>query len=87
MLKELKYFFFILIIFIFIFFIGRYYFSDQNKKNIYRSINKIDQNIEKLSENLHILKSDTENIIEYVENDKNKEKKKYYFWELLLNND
>ena len=83
MLKELKYFFYILIIFIFIFFIGRYYFSDQNKKNIYRSINKMDKNIEKLSENLHILKSDTENIIEYVENDKNKEKKKYYFWELL----
>ena len=87
MLKELKYFFFILIIFIFIFFIGRYYFSDQNKKNIYRSINNMDQNIEKLSENLHILKADTNNIIEYVENDKNKEKKKYYFWELLLNND
>lgn len=87
MLKELKYFFFILIIFIFIFFIGRYYFSDQNKKNIYRSINKMDQNIEKLSENLHILKSDTDNIIEYIENDKTKEKKKYYFWELLLNND
>tara|TARA_B100000749_G_scaffold242542_1_gene203406 strand:+ start:1347 stop:1607 length:261 start_codon:yes stop_codon:yes gene_type:complete len=86
MLKELKYFFSILIIFIFIFFIGRYYFSDQNKKNIYRSINKMDKNIEKLSENLHILKSDTENIIEYVENDKNKKKKKYYFWE-LLNND
>jgi len=86
MLKELKYFFSILIIFIFIFFIGRYYFSDQNKKNIYRSINKMDQNIEKLSENLHILKNDTENIIDYVENDKNNEKKKYYFWE-LLNND
>ena len=86
MLKELKYFFSILIIFIFIFFIGRYYFSDQNKKIIYRSINKMDQNIEKLSENLHILKSDTKNIIEYVENDKNKKKKKYYFWE-LLNND
>ncbi len=87
MLKELKYFFFILIIFIFIFFIGRYYFSDQNKKNIYRSINKMDQNIEKLIENLRILKSDTENIIEYIENDKTREKKKYYFWELLLNND
>ena len=86
MLKELKYFFSILIIFIFIFFIGKYYFSDQNKKNIYRSINKMDKNIEKLSENLHILKSDTKNIIEYVENDKNKKKKKYYFWE-LLNND
>ena len=86
MLKELKYFFSILIIFIFIFFIGRYYFSDQNKKNIYRSINKMDKNIEKLSENLHILKSDTDNIIEYIENDKTKKKKKYYFWE-LINND
>ena len=85
MLKELKYFFSILIIFIFIFFIGRYYFSDQNKKIIYRSINKMDKNIEKLSKNLHILKSDTKNIIEYVENDKNKEKKKYYFLELLNN--
>ena len=86
MLKELKYFFSILIIFIFIFLIVRYYFSDQNKKNIYRSINKMDKNIEKLSKNLHILKSDTYNIIEYIENDKTKEKKKYYFWE-LLNND
>ena len=85
MLKELKYFFSILIIFIFIFFIGKYYFSDKNKKNIYRSINKMDQNIEKLSENLHILKGDTNNIIEYVENDKNKKKKKYYFLELLNN--
>ena len=79
MLKELKYFFYILIIFIFIFFIGRYYFSDQNKKNIYRSINKMDKNIEKLSKNLHILKSDTKNIIEYVENDKNKKKKEIFF--------
>ena len=46
----------------------------------------MDKNIEKLSKNLHILKSDTKNIIEYEENDKNKKKKKYYFWE-LLNND
>ena len=87
MIRELKYFIFVLTIFIFFFVIGKYYFSDQNKKHIYRSINKMDQNIEKLSENLHILKSDTENIIEYMENDKTKEKKKYYFWELLLNND
>ena len=87
MLKELKYFFYILTIFVFILFIVKYYFSDENKKNLYRSISKIDQNIKKLSENLVILKSDTENIIEYVENDKNKKKKKYYFWELLLNND
>ena len=86
MLRELKYFFYILIVFLFIFSISRYYFSDQNKKNLYISINKIDQNIEKLSENLNILKNDTVNIIKYVENDKNKKKKKYYFWELLNEN-
>ena len=87
MLKELKYFFSILIIFIFIFFIGRYYFSDQNKKIIYRSINKMDKNIEKLSENLHILKSDTENIIEYVENDLEENQKTYHFWKLLIDDE
>ena len=86
MIKELKYFFFILSIFLFLIIIGRYYFSDYNKKNSYKSINALDQKIDKLSENLDILKSNTENIIEYVENDKNKKKKKYYFW-ILLNND
>ena len=86
MIKELKYFFFILSIFLFLIIIGKYYFSDYNKKNSYKSINALDQKIDKLSENLVILKNNTENIIEYVENDKNKVKKKYYFWK-LLNND
>ena len=86
MIKELKYFFFILSIFLFLIIIGKYYFSDYNKKNSYKSINALDQKIDKLSENLDILKSNTENIIEYVENDKNKKKKKYYFLK-LLNND
>ena len=87
MLKELKYFFSILIIFIFIFFIGRYYFSDANKKNFYRSTKLYDEKILEYSNNLKILKSDTENIIEYVENTHNKDKKKYKFWELLFNNE
>ena len=87
MIKELKYFLFVLTIFIFFFFIGKYYFSDQNKKNSYRSINKLEQKIDKFSDNLVILKNDTKNIIEYIENDNNKDKKKYYFWELLSNND
>jgi len=87
MIKELKYFLFVLTIFIFFFSIGKYYFSDQNKKNSYRSINKLEQKIDKFSDNLVILKNDTKNIIEYIENDNNKDKKKYYFWELLSNND
>ena len=89
MLKELKYFFYISIIFFFLFFTGRYYFSDTNKKISYRSINEISKKIDNFSEDLQTLKSDTENIIEYVENNKNenKKEKKYYFWELLTNND
>ena len=89
MLKELKYFFYISIIFFFLFFTIRYYFSDTNKKISYRSINEISKKIDNFSENLKTLKSDTENIIEYVENNKNnnKKKKKYYFWELLTNDD
>ena len=39
------------------------------------------------SHNLEILNSDTENIIEYVENNHNKNKKKYKFMELIFNNE
>ena len=60
MIKELKYFFYIITIFVFLIIIGNYYFSDHNKKNSYKSINELDQKINKLSENLVILKSNTE---------------------------
>ena len=39
MLKEIKYLIFALIIFLFIFFTVKYYFSDNNKKKSYRSLN------------------------------------------------
>ncbi len=89
MLKELKYFFYIFIIFFFLFFTSRYYFSDTNKKISYKSLNEISKKIDNFSKDLQTLKSDTENIIEYVETIKNenKDKKKYYFLELLTSND
>ena len=40
MIKELKYLFFILTIFVFIFLTLKYYFSDNNKKNSYRSLSQ-----------------------------------------------
>ena len=83
MIKELKYVFFITIIFFFIFFVTRFYFSNEYKKMSYRSINLIDDKIEKFSENLPILYNDTNDIIEYAEHQKNQKKKKYFFWELL----
>ena len=83
MIKELKYFFYIIIIFFFIFFISRYYFSDEYKKKSYRSLNLIEDKINIFSKNLVVLENDTNDIIQYVENQKNKSKKKYHFWELL----
>ena len=73
-------------IFIFIFYTVKYYFSDMNKKNSYRSLNNIDQKINLYSQNIPILDSDTQNIIEYTKNTKIK-KKKYHFWELINKND
>ena len=87
MLKEIKYTIFLIVIFIFIFFATKYYFSDENKKNSFRLLNTIDQKINLYSQNLPVLKNDTQNIIEYSKNTKNKKKKKYYFWELFNKND
>jgi SMC interacting uncharacterized protein involved in chromosome segregation len=85
MLKEIKYLIFIVIIALFIFFTGKYYFSNENIKNSYRSYKNIDQKIKDYSKNLPILKNDTENIIEYVKQTDKKKKKKFNFWKLLEN--
>ncbi len=87
MLKELKIFFYILSVIIFTTILSKIYFSDNYKKKSYRSVNKIDLKISNYSKNLKILKNDTKNIIEYIEKDKNKKNKKYYFWQLLKKND
>ena len=87
MIKELKYFLYTITIISFIFFILNYYFSDENKKNSYRSTKIFDTKIVKYSETLQTLESDTENIVKYIENTFNKDKKKYKFWELIIDND
>ena len=87
MIKELKYFLYAIIIVGFVVFILNYYFSDENKKNSYRSTKIFDTKIVKYSETLQTLESDTENIVEYIENTFNKDKKKYKFWELIIDND
>ena len=87
MVKEIKYFIYIILILIFVFSSGKYYYSDINKKKSYRSLADIDKKINVYSQKLPILNNDTNNIIEYVENSKTKKKKKYYFWELIDKND
>ena len=82
MIKEIQYLVFIILISLFLFFTIRYYFSDENKKKSYRSLNNIDTKINNYVKNLPILKSDTQNIIEYVE-ETTSNKKIYNFWKLL----
>jgi len=85
MLREFKYLIFVVIIVLFFFFTGKYYFSNENIKNSYRSYKNIDQKIKDYSKNLPLLKNDTENIIEYVKQTDKKKKKKFNFWKLLEN--
>jgi len=85
MLKEIKYLIFILIISLFIFFTGKYYFSDENIKNSYRSYQNIDQKIKNYSKELPVLENDTDDIIEYINQTNKKKKKKFNFWKLLEN--
>ena len=87
MIKELKYLFFLIFISIFSFLSLKYYFSDDNKKNSYRSYKQVDEKITVYSQNIILLKSDTINIVEYVEKTIDKNKKNYNFWKLINNNE
>tara|TARA_B100001057_G_scaffold475236_1_gene541812 strand:+ start:432 stop:695 length:264 start_codon:yes stop_codon:yes gene_type:complete len=87
MLKEIKYLIFVLIIFLFLFLISKYYFSDSNKKNSFRSLTNIDKKISIYAKKIPTLEDDTKNIIEYVEQSNSKKKKKFNFWKLLETNE
>ena len=86
MLKELKYLLFLIVIVLFFFLSFKYYFSNENKKNSYRSLKNIEDKTKNYSRNLILLKSDTINIVEYIEKSIDKNKKNYNFWK-LINND
>ena len=87
MLKEIKYLILTFVICLFLFLTGKYYFSDINKRNSYRSISTIDEKVNSYAQKLPILEDDTKNIIEYVEQSNNKKKKKFNFWKLLESNE
>ena len=73
---------------LFIFFVITEYLSDKNKKLINLNRLNIDQGINEESMNLPILKSDTDNVIEFNEgyNQKNNTKPQRKFWKLFNNN-
>ena len=87
MFKEIKYLVFIFVIILFLFLTVKYYFSDTNKKNSYRSFNNINERINIYADKLPLLDDDTKDIIEYVEQQSTKKKKKFNFWKLLDTNE
>jgi len=87
MLKELKYLLFLFAISLFFFLSIKYYFSDANKKNSYRSYKNIDEKIVNYTQNVILLKNDTNNVVEYVKKTIDKNKKNYNFWRLIKDNE
>ena len=83
MFKEIKYFIFFLVITLFIFFSINFYISDENKKKTFRNLSSIDKNIDMYETKLPIIRNDTDNVVKYLNNDDNSNKKKYSFWDLL----
>ena len=83
MIKEIKYFIFFLVIILFIFFSIKFYISDENKKKTFRNLSSLDKKINVYKTKLPIISNDTDNIVEYLNNEDNSNKKKYYFWDLL----
>ena len=85
MLKKVVNLFFLLLFFIFTILTITFYFSDENirKTNKFRSLYSI--NLNKMINNLPLLKNDTSDIIQY-KNDVEiykKKRKNYIFWDLL----
>ena len=82
MIKEIKYFIYIFTIILFFFLTIKFYLSETNIKNTYRSINYKEENINIIDLDLKVLKNNTVDIIEYVDNQLDDEEE-YKFWELL----
>ena len=87
MLKEIKYFIYLLVIFVFILFSIKFYISDDNIKKTFRSLNSVDINIDSFETKLPVISNDTEDIVKYLNNEDSTNKKKYLFWDLLKSED
>ena len=85
MLKKIKNIFYLASFFIFIILITRFYFSDQNIKETNKSRSLYSVKLSNNTHNLPLLKNDTNNIIEYINDVEvyKKNKKKFTFWDLI----
>ncbi len=83
MLKEIKYFIYFLLIILFFFFSLKFYISNENKKKTFRNLTSIDRDIVINETELPVITNDTDNIVNYLNNDESSNKKKYSFWDLI----
>ena len=85
MSNRFKSIFFLIPLFFLIILTIKYYLSEKNIIYTNKSRTSYLFELSKNVESLPLLKNDTDNIIEYVDNKNNKLKKKYQFWKLLEN--
>ena len=85
MLKKIKNIFYLASFFIFIILTTKFYFSDQNIRETNKSRSLYSVILNNNTQNLPLLKNDTNNIIEYINDVEiyKKKKKKYTFWDLI----
>ena len=87
MLKKIKNIFYIGSFFIFVILVTRFYFSDQNIRETNKSRSLHSVKLNNNTQNLPLLKNDTNNIIIYKDElEEFKKKRKKRFWEKLISN-
>ena len=88
MLKEIKYVVYLLTIFFSIFFVVKFYLSENNIKLSNKVMLQHQNELDKKFNNLPIITDDTNDIIEYTnENKEFKNKKQRKFWDLFKTNE
>ena len=85
MLKKIKSIFYLASFLIFIILTTRFYFSDQNIRETNKSRSFYSAKLNSNTQNIPLLKNDTSNVIEYINDVEiyKKKKKKYKFWDLI----
>jgi|TARA_B110001452_G_C14969835_1_gene339064 hypothetical protein len=85
MLKKISYSLILIFIFTFFYFVISHYYSDINIKIINSNRSNFEETLKIKTSNLHILKNDTNNVIEFNSgfNIKEKNEVKRSFWELF----
>ena len=85
MLKKIINIFYLTSFLIFIILTVRFYFSDQNIRETNKSRAFYSVKIDNKTQNLPLLKNDTNNIIEYINDVEvyKENKKKFTFWDLI----